>query len=205
MKFVLKVVAVLFGLGALYGIYTVWDVWNSSHKDQPVESDAIVVLGAAQYNGKPSPVLKARLDHAAALYKRGIAPTIVVTGGKTSGDDDTEASASAEYLGTLGVPDKNVLREVQGRSSWQSLQAAALFMKARDIHKVVLVSDPFHNARINEMGEDLGLESYVSPTKTSPIDGSEVLPYYVKESVALGFGRVFGFSRLAGLEQDFSA
>lgn len=205
MKLIAKILLAVLALTALYGVYTAWDVYRSAHSDQRPNADAIVVLGAAQYNGRPSPVLKARLDHAAKLYKAGIAKTVVVTGGKASGDDDTEASASAEYLGTLGVPDRDVLREVQGTSSWESLQASARFMKARGINKVVLVSDAFHNARINAMADDLGLEAYVSPTATSPIQGREEMPYYTKEIVALGVGRIIGFSRLAGWEKDFSA
>ncbi len=196
---------ILFVAGVIYTGYTVWNVWHASRSDEAQTADAIIVLGAAQYNGKPSPVLKARLDHAAALYKRGLAPNIVVTGGKGDGDRNSEAGASAAYLGTLGVPDEVVLREVQGRSSWESLQASARFMKARGIHKVLLVSDPFHSARIKEMADDLGLDALVSPTRTSPIQGREQLPYYARETGALGFARIFGFSRLAGFEKNFSA
>lgn len=188
-----------------YVAFNVWDVWRWASADQAQQADAIVVLGAAQYNGSPSPVLKARLDHAVSLYERDLAPVVVVTGGAGDGDSNTEASASAAYLGRNGVPDEDVLREVQGRNSWSSLQASARFMADRDIHDVILVSDPFHSARIRQMAKDLDLDPVVSPTRTSPIEDSDALPYYGKEVVAISVGRIFGFDRLASLEQDFSA
>jgi len=186
-----------------YTSYITFRVWHSSTLDQAAPADAIVVLGAAQYNGKPSPVLQARLDHAAELWKRKLAPKVVVTGGRIQGDPHTEAGASAEYLAGKGVPDSAVLREVQGRNSWESLQAAALFMKARGIEKVLLVSDSFHDARIAAMSRDLGLKPLVSPTSDSPIQGSARVPYFLKEVLSLWVGELFGFGRLASLERSF--
>jgi uncharacterized SAM-binding protein YcdF (DUF218 family) len=185
--------------------FTVWNVWSEAQNNEVAEVDAIVVLGAAQYNGTPSPVLQARLDHAAELWKQGYAPTIVVTGGRQPGDTNSEGGASAAYLGRLGIPDTNILREVQGRTSWESLQAATQFMNDRGIHSVILVSDPFHNARIKAMASDLGLEARVSPTQTSPLGGEAARSHYVKEVIGLGVGRIVGFSRVAGLEDDFAA
>jgi uncharacterized SAM-binding protein YcdF (DUF218 family) len=187
----------------LYVGYVTWEVRHYARADQARPVDAIVVLGAAQYNGKPSPVLKARLDHAANLWKNDYAQYIVVTGGRAPGDANTEAGVSAAYLGTLGVPDGQVLREVQGRNSWQSLQAAARFMKERDIHSVLLVSDSFHDARIRAMASDLGLEPYVSPTLTSPIDGATRQKYLVKEVVSLSVGKIVGFNRLSGITSSY--
>lgn len=205
MKWLLRIVALGLVVAVGYVGYNVWNVRHWATQDQAEKADAIVVLGAAQYNGEPSPVLKARLDHAADLYKRRMAPVVVVTGGAQEGDANTEASASAAYLAGKGVPDEVVLREVQGRNSWSSLQASARFMKQRDIQKIILVSDPFHSARIRQMAADLGLEPLVSPTKTSPIKGDAQRPYYAKEVVALSVGRIFGWSRLASMERDFSA
>lgn len=193
----------LLGLALIYFFYISFLVWHYAHVNEARKADAIVVLGAAQYNGEPSKVLKARLDHAAALWKKGYAPVIVVTGGKVPGDTHTEAGASAAYLAKLGVPDAAVLREVQGRNSWQSLQAAAKFMKARDINKVLLVSDSFHDARIRQMASDLGMEPYVSPTPTSPITGGAKFRYYVKEVGELSVGKIIGFNHIAGLERRF--
>lgn len=200
-RWALRITSGILTLLVAYVVWSGWTVWHWSRVDQAREVDAIVVMGAAQYNGRPSPVLAARLDHAAALWKRGIAPYVVVTGGKVEGDVATEASASAHYLGELGVPDEKVLREVQGRDSWQSLQASARFLRDRGIHSVVLVSDPFHEARIRAMAEELGLDPYVSATRTSPIAGRSQLPYFLKEVAGVGMGYIIGFDGVASVER----
>lgn len=205
-RLALRLSVVVMAVLLLYVSYIVFTVWHQAGVDDARKgSDAIVVLGAAQFNGVPSPVLRARLDHAAQLWKAGYAPVIVVTGGKIPGDVSTEASASAAYLGSKGVPDASVLREVQGRTTWQSLQASARFLRERNIETVILVSDSFHNARSRAMASDVGLEPMVSATSTSPITGVERLPYLAKEVVALGAGEALGFSRVASLERNFAA
>ncbi len=171
-----------------------------SQQDQRRQADAIVVLGAAQYDGKPSPVLKARLDHAADLWRKKLAPVIVVTGGRQIGDKFSEATASANYLIRRGVPDQDVLREVSGTSSWQSLAAAASFLEDRQIDEVLLVSDPFHSLRIRAMASELGLDGHSSPTKTSPIRGISEARYMARETVAVAVGRIVGFRRQASIE-----
>jgi uncharacterized SAM-binding protein YcdF (DUF218 family) len=203
MRWVFRFFFLLIALCVVYVASVAWEVRHYARVDEARSVDAIVVLGAAQYNGTPSAVLRARLDHAAQLWKRDYAEFIVVTGGKAPGDTNTEAGASAAYLGTLGVPDDRVLREVQGRNSWQSLQAAARFMKERDIHSVLLVSDSFHDARIRHMAKDLGLEPYVSPTISSPIDGVARQKYLVKEVVALSIGKIVGFNRMSGITSSY--
>jgi uncharacterized SAM-binding protein YcdF (DUF218 family) len=175
-------------------------VWLASREDQTHKAQAIVVFGAAQYNGRPSAVLRARLDHASDLYRRGVSPVIVVTGGRQPGDRFTEATASADYLHTKGVPDKDILREVSGQSSWQSLAATAAFLKARHISDVVLVSDPFHSLRIRAMAAELGLHASTSPTRTSPIAGLSATSYMGRETVAVALGRIVGFRREAGVK-----
>ena len=195
------VIGALLAVLVFYVAVNVYEVWHWAKADQARKVDAIVVLGAAQYNGHPSAVLKSRLDHAAGLWKEGDAKTIVVTGGKEPGDAHTEAGASAAYLAEVGVPDSDVLREVQGRTSWESLEAAAHFMEARDIHSVLLVSDSFHDARIRAMAQQLKLTPYVSPTRTSPIVGSARYPYVLKEVGELSVGRIIGFDRIGGLER----
>ncbi|MBV8690516.1 MAG: YdcF family protein [Actinobacteria bacterium] len=194
----------LVALLLLYLGVTFAQVWLASRRDQARPVQAIVVLGAAQYAGRPSPVLKARLDHAADLYNRHLADVVVVTGGREAGDITTEAAASAQYLGTKGIPDSHILREVQGRTSWQSLAAAASFLKARNIKTVLLVSDPFHSARIAAMAKELGLTPYVSPTRTSPIHGSSAVPYFGKETIAVAAGRIVGFRRLVGIDKKLN-
>jgi vancomycin permeability regulator SanA len=195
-KLALGVVAVVV---AYVGV-TFAQVWLAARNDQARPAQAIVVFGTAQYNGRPSPVLAARLDHAVELYQRRLAPVIVVTGGNQPGDRFTEASASADYLLQRGVPDEDVLREVSGTSSWQSLAAAANFLGDRDIDDVLLVSDPFHSYRIRAMASELGLEAHSSPTRTSPIRGITEARYMVRETVAVAVGRVIGFRRQASIE-----
>jgi uncharacterized SAM-binding protein YcdF (DUF218 family) len=154
------------------------------------------VLGAAQYNGRPSSVFRARLDHAADLYMRGIAPLVVVTGGKIPGDQFTEAGAGADYLHTRGVKDEAILRETTSRNSWESLRASARFLKARDVKRVVLVSDPFHSLRVRLIAEELGFDATTSPTQTSPISGFSEWMRIFGEGLRVAAGRIFGFGRL---------
>lgn len=194
--------AVLTVLGMLvYLAVTFVQVLQVSRRDEAREAQAIIVFGAAQYGGKPSPVLRARLDHVAALYKRGLAPVVMVTGGSQPGDDTTEASASATYLTGKGVPEEALLRETQGRTSWQSLAAAARILKARGLTRVLLVSDGFHALRVRVMAEELGLKAFTSPTRNSPIHGMAKLPYVAKETVAVAAGRILGFRRAAGIDE----
>jgi uncharacterized SAM-binding protein YcdF (DUF218 family) len=197
-------VKVAIGLVALVVLYLVWtfvQVWLAARQDEAQEAEAIVVLGAAQYNGRPSPILRARLDHAYDLYAKKLAPLVVVTGGKQPGDRFTEATASAEYLIGKGVPDEDILREVDGRSSWESLAAASEFLKARGIHRVLLVSDPFHSYRIQAIASELGLEGHTSPTRTSPITGTSSTRHLLRETAAVAVGRIVGFRREAGIHR----
>jgi uncharacterized SAM-binding protein YcdF (DUF218 family) len=196
----LKVAAGVVAAVVLYGAVTFAQVWLAPRRDGAHQAQAIVVFGAAQYNGRPSEVLKARLDHAVDLYHRRVAPYIVVTGGKQPGDNFTEATASADYLHTKGVPDNDILREVSGHTSWQSLASTAAFLKARDIKNVILVSDPFHSLRIGGMASELGLDAATSPTRTSPITGFDAATYMGRETVAVALGRIVGFRREAGVK-----
>ncbi len=190
----------IFGFLALYIGVTFVQVWMASRHDGATKSDAIVVLGAAQYDGRPSPVLTARLDHALELWQEGLAPLIVVTGGKRPGDRFTEATASANYLLDHGVPDAQILREVQGTSSWESLAAAARILRERGLDEVILVSDPYHALRIGGIADELGLTAHVSPTTTSPISGTASFRHMVKETGAVAVGRIIGYRRLLQLE-----
>ena len=134
----------LLGLGWSASAVT---VLRSASRDAAQPAQAIVVLGAAQYRGRPSPVLRARLDHAVGLYARGIAPRVVVTGGIAEGDTASEAAVSRIYALAAGVPDSAILLENEGRTTGQSLQRVARLLKARRIDTVVVVSDPFHVLR----------------------------------------------------------
>ena len=185
----------------LYVGGTFVQVWLASRGDDRQRSDAIVVFGAAQYDGTPSPVLRARLDHAAALYRDDYAEVVVVTGAGRPGDRFTEAAASGRYLIRQGVPAESLVWVTTGRTSWESLTAAARTLRRQERTEVLLVSDPFHSARIAAMADELGLSSHVSPTRTSPIGGAEVLPHLGRETAAVAAGRVVGFRRLARIEE----
>ena len=201
MRLVLKAAVALVLVGLVYGLVTFFQVWSAARSDQARAAEAIVVLGTAQYDGRPSPVLKARLDHAVALYRRKLAPVIVVTGGSQPGDRVTEATASANYLLAQGVPDDAVLREVSGSSSWQSLAAVAAFLDDRNIDEVLLVSDPFHSYRIRAIADELGLKGRTSPTRTSPISGVTEAQYMARETAAVALGRIIGFRREANIDE----
>jgi uncharacterized SAM-binding protein YcdF (DUF218 family) len=184
--------------GALVVAYvgvTFVQVWRASRRDGDRSAEAIVVLGAAQYDCRPSPVLEERLDHALELYEGGTAGTIVVTGGRQEGDRCTEATASAEYLLAAGVPDADVLREVQGTSTWESLAASARILRDVRLTHVVLVTDGYHALRVQAIADELGLDASVSPSG----NGGSVRDY-VEETAAVAVGRIVGFRRLVDLE-----
>lgn len=201
LKLAVKIVAGVVLAGMLYLTVTFAQVYLAARRDEARPAQAIVVFGTAQYDGEPSPVLAARLDHAIQLYERHLAPVVVVTGGNQPGDRFTEAAASANYLLARGIPDEDVLREVSGTSSWQSLAAVSAFLEDRDIKDVLLVSDPFHSLRISAMAHELGLTAHASPTRTSPISGVTEMRYMARETVAVAFGRIIGFRRQANVER----
>lgn len=153
---------------AVYLLLLGW-VWRVSRLAQHDGADAIVVLGAAQYNGKPSPVLKARLDHALGLYREGLAPVLVVTGGIGSGDRVSEATVSRNYLRSQGVPDSALVVRPDGRTTEESMRSVGEWMREHDLSHALLVSDPFHMARLRLEARRAALTASTSPTRTSPI------------------------------------
>jgi uncharacterized SAM-binding protein YcdF (DUF218 family) len=146
-----------------------------SQQDRRRAVDAIVVLGAAQYNGRPSPVLRARLDHALRLYNEGYAPRIVVTGGVGRGDTTSEAIVGRHYLLARDVVPGDVVVQAQGRSTQASMTAVADWLEAEGLHSVLLVSDPFHMYRLRLEARRTNLEAYTSPTESSPISDNPVV------------------------------
>lgn len=138
-------------------------------RDQAAPANAIVVLGAAQYEGHPSPVLRARLDHAVELYQRSLAPLVIVTGGTGAGDTTSEAQVGRRFLLEHGVPDSAIVMETRGLTTSQSVHAVAAIVSALPGRRVILVSDPFHMLRLSILARALGLTPLTSPTRTSPI------------------------------------
>ena len=162
----------------LYPAWIGFQVWNQSHNDENRSADAIVVLGAAQYDGEPSEVFKARLDQAAFLFEESLAPTIIVTGGKQAGDRFTEAEAGEMYLADQGISTDRILGETHGRTTYESLKAVAELAGDEGIEKILLVSDPLHLERIKRMSLDLGFEeaftSYASYERLNRSTGTKV-------------------------------
>lgn len=154
-------------------------------RDKARASDAIVVLGAAQYVGRPSPVLRARLDHALDLWHRGLAPTLIFTGGIGAGDTTSEAAVSRVYALRRGVPDTAILMENEGRTTRESFAAVSAIMRARQMRTAILVSDPFHMLRLRVLSTQYGVDAYTSPTKTSPISANrgQAIGYVLSESI----------------------
>lgn len=144
-------------------------IWQQGDRDEQRPVDAIVVLGAAQYDGRPSPVFEARLDHAVRLWQSGIARSFVVTGGKLPGDRTTESAVARHYAVEHDVPAGAIFGENTAHNTLDSLRAVAVEMKQRGMTSAVFVSDPTHMLRVLRIARDLGIEAYGSPTPTSPI------------------------------------
>ena len=183
------------GVAVAYFGVNLWLVHRTGTSDQARQVDAIVVLGAAQYDGKPSPQLAARLDQVLALWGRGVAPMVITTGGNRPGDRFTEAQASADYLEARGLP-ADAIRQVGGANTFDSLSAATAVLRQAGLRRVLLVTDPFHSLRVRLTSQELGLIAYVSPTRTSPVRGATAFWREMKESVGVSVGRIIGFERL---------
>lgn len=179
-----------------YYLVSLFQVWSTGRNDQARPVDAIVVLGAAQYDGDPSPQLAARLDHVVELWPQGHAPLVVVTGGNQPGDRFTEAEASANYLVHRGVPADAIVQEGAGRSTYESLRSAADLLEGRGLSSVLIVTDPYHALRSRLIAEDVGLTAYVSPTPTSVVTGGDSFARHLREAAGVAIGRVVGFDRL---------
>lgn len=160
--------------GIAIGGYAAYRIWDQGNRDERTRADAIVVMGAAQYDGRPSPVFAARLDHAIALYHDGVAPRLIVTGGKREGDRTTEAASARSYAIEHGVPENAILSEDASRTTLQSIRRVAALMRDKDIGSAVFVSDPSHMLRVLRMASDEGINGYGSPTRTSPLERDPV-------------------------------
>jgi uncharacterized SAM-binding protein YcdF (DUF218 family) len=181
------VLLVIGWLASLAGVL----VWE--RRDDARSADAIVVLGAAQYDGRPSPVLRARLDHALSLWTRHLAPRLVLTGGMGDGDTTSEAAVGRRYAVKHGVPDSAILMETRGRSTAESMQRVAVLMDTLPRRDVILVSDPFHMLRLAILAHRFGMTPRTSPTRTSPISASrtERWRYALSESVKVPLTLLF--------------
>jgi len=188
------------GLAALallvagYLSVTTLQVVRAAQRDEQVRADAIVVLGAAQYDGTPSPALRGRLDHALALYEQGLAPEIVLTGSKQPDDRFTEAFAGYRYLAQEGVSEDALRIVDDGSSTWESMAAAWRVLRAEGVGRVLLVSDRYHNRRLEGIAGELGMDVAVSSAGGSPSPGQ-----VVGETGRVAVGQLIGYRRLFNL------
>jgi vancomycin permeability regulator SanA len=192
MRILFKLVVLMALAPVLYLLWTAGGIWRTSQQDQRPPSDAIVVLGAAQYDGKPSPVFQARLDHARQLYEAGVAPLIVVLGGKQEGDRFTEGQAGTAYLEQT-LPANRVTGVKAGEDTLDSLQKFTGLAEERQISKIILVSDPLHLGRAREMAEDLGFDAAVSASEIPESDRTK-RDGLIRETLNLTFYRIFSVS-----------
>ncbi|MGA1439718.1 MAG: YdcF family protein [Ilumatobacteraceae bacterium] len=170
---------------------------GADHDAGPI--DAIVVMGAAQYDGRPSPQLAARLDHVVTLWSEGVAPVVVVTGGRRPGDRFTEAEASSRYLVDAGVPVDSIVEVGAGASTFESVAAARPLMEDLGIGSVAMVTDPYHALRARLILSDAGFEVDVASTPVSVVSGWTARRREVVEAAGVMIGRVIGFDRLTEL------
>ena len=198
LRWAVKILVLLVAAAAVYYAVTLVQVWLTSRRYDPVSAQAIVVMGSAQYNGIPSPDLRARLDEALLLFQRGYAHLIVCTGSKEPGDAYTEAETGRAYLVGKGVPAADIL-EAGGRDTWTNLALAADLLRPRGDTDVLIVTDPFHEYRSMAVATDVGLTPHPTPTQTSPIKGTAVIPYFLRTAAAVALGRIVGFERLHAL------
>jgi uncharacterized SAM-binding protein YcdF (DUF218 family) len=159
---------------AIVAGYATYRVWAQGERDERRPADAIVVMGAAQYDGRPSPLFAARLDHALELYREGLAPRMILTGGKAVGDRTTEAGSARDYAIRHGVPADAILIEDQSRNTLESIRAVGDVLRSNGLANAVFVSDRPHMLRVLRMAADDGITAWGSPTDTSPIEHDTV-------------------------------
>ena len=194
-----RTVAALMCGAVLYVVANIAQVWVVGRSDQARSVDAIVVMGVAQYDGRPSPQLQARLDHVLALWGTGVTQLVITTGGNQPGDRFTEARASADYLIAGGIDETLIAMEDIGSTSLQSLRGVAEIMKSRNLESVLIVTDPYHALRSRLIAQDLELVAYVSPTPSSTVRGNTELRRIINEGLGVSVAYVLGFERLDSL------
>jgi vancomycin permeability regulator SanA len=194
-----KVGVVAVSIVVVYVLACVGQVWLMGKTDQARPAQAIVVMGVAQYDGRPSPQLQARLDHVLTLWNAGVAPLVVTTGGNQPGDRFTEAEASRRYLVEAGIPESAVLFENEGTSTLDSLQRVDRLLETQDITEVVIVTDAYHAARSRLVARSLGLQAHVSATPSSVVVGGESLRRHLQEGVGIALANFIGYEQLERL------
>lgn len=191
-----RVAAVLLAVVVGYVGVTLTQVVQVARRDQAQPAGAIIIMGAAQFDGTPSAVFESRLRHGLELYDEGLADRVVLTGGRQEGDRFTEAESGASWLRERGVAEDVLRLEVDGSNSYEQLSASKAFLVEEGVSEVIVVSDPFHGKRLEEIADELDLVAHVSPTSTSPISGFDELRAMARETVAVSIGRLITYRRL---------
>ena len=196
LKVLARVVGVLATLAVLYLSITFIQIWLTGHQHSTQRAQAILVFGTTEDNGRPSPELRARLDQALTLYHAGRASWVVVTGGRLPGDVYTEAGVSAAYLSAHGVPSSRIVKG-GGNDTWQNVATVIGAMRRDGLSTVLAVTDPFHEYRAMAVASAQGLYPLPSPVRSSPTLSGSLWRYYLKETLAVGVGRVVGYGTLS--------
>jgi uncharacterized SAM-binding protein YcdF (DUF218 family) len=167
-------------------------VWQVARTDDRSPADMVVVLGAAQYDGRPSSILQARLDHAIRLYRQSVAPMVITVGGRRTGDAFTEAEAGRRYLLEHGLPSSAVVAVETGGDTLTSLRAVAAVAREHGWRSAVIVSDPWHSLRARTMARDAGLSARTSPTRSGPVVQTRQTQarYILRETAAMLYYRL---------------
>jgi uncharacterized SAM-binding protein YcdF (DUF218 family) len=195
-KLVFRIVSVLIFVVVLYFAITFVQIWLTGHEHSKADAQAILVFGTTEDNGTPSAELTVRLDHALTLFKAGRAPWIAVTGGNRPGDHFTEAGVSVTYLEKHGVPASKILKGA-GDDTWQNVATVMPELKRHHIVTVLTVTDPFHEYRAMAISSAQGLKPQPSPVSNSPTIHFSLWLYYLKETLAVGVGRIIGYGTLS--------
>ena len=194
--FVSRTVGALVLAAGLVVVSTATAIWWTARQDSQPTSDAIVVLGTAQYNGVPSSIFEARLEHALALWEQGVAPVVVTVGGRAEGDVFSEAEAGRDYLAAAGIPHDGLLAVPEGVDTLESMREVATAFDERGWSTAVLVTDPWHAMRAERMAEDSGMEASSSPTRQGPAVQTRAVQfrYILRETAAYLLYRATGES-----------
>ncbi|MBC8165176.1 MAG: YdcF family protein [Bryobacteraceae bacterium] len=188
-RFFWRATAILFIVVAGYLVVVAAQIRHQSNLDEALPADIIVIMGAAEYRGKPSPVLRARIDHAFELYRRHLAPRILTTGGAGGDPVYTEGGVARDYLVRKGVPSEAILVESEGESTWQSTAAAAEMMRRMGLTSCIVVSDGYHIFRVKKMLEFRGLNVYGSP-RPDEIKGWREQRLFFRQAIGYGLWQI---------------
>ncbi len=182
MKKIKKIAIIVFAFIILYIIITAISINQYSKKDEKCKSEVAIVLGAATYKGKVSPVYQERINHAIDLYFEGYVQKIIMTGGKAKGNNVSDAYAAKQYALTKGVPNEDILIEEKSTITQENLYNANIIMKDNNMSNAIIVSDPLHMKRSMMLAKDIGIKAYSSPTPTTKyISLKTKVPFLARE------------------------